>query len=223
MHLEDALERNTREVLACLQERITMDTTYFGIRTLKNPGDVWVYREIMHACRPDVVIEIGVYQGGSTLMLAHTCDLLDHGRVIGIDVSLGLVDERARRHPRITFLEADAGEAFRQVDRLVPPGSRVLVIEDSSHTYENTLGVLRQYSRLLQTGDYFIVEDSICWHGLDLGPRPGPHEAIEQFIRENRAFAIDRTCEKYIITWNPNGFLRKTGKGASAEPEAGRA
>ena len=59
------------------------------------------------------------------------------------------------------------------------------MIEDSSHTYDNTLAVLRTYSGLTQVGDYFIVEDSICHHGLEVGPSPGPYEAIEAFVAEN--------------------------------------
>lgn len=209
MHLEQILDLRVREVLAHIQNRITSDTTYFGIPALKNPGDAWVYQEIMHERRPDVVIEIGVHHGGGALRLAHTCDLLGHGHLIGIDISLDLVHEAVRQHPRITLVEQDALAAFPRVSSMIAPGSRVLIIEDSSHTYENTLGVLRAYSALLQAGDYFIVEDGICWHGLELGPNPGPYEAVEQFVRENRQFAIDRSREKFLITWNPRGFLVK--------------
>ena len=55
-----------------------------------------------------------------------------------------------------------------------------------------------------------IVEDGICYHGLETGPRPGPYEAIETFVRENTAFAIDRRRESFLVTWNPNGFLKRT-------------
>lgn len=211
MAMEHALDLPLRDLLKLMQERITTDTTYFGVKAMKCPEDAWVYQEIMCERRPDVVIEIGVNHGGGALRLAHTCDLLDHGRVIAIDISLDLVHEKVRRHPRITLIEQDAQAALAQVSALVAPGERVLVIEDSAHTYANTLGVLRAYSDLLQVGDYFIVEDSICWHGLELGPRPGPFEAIEQFVSENRDFAIDRSREKFLITWNPKGYLLKVG------------
>lgn len=89
------------------------------------------------------------------------------------------------------------------------PGERVLVIEDSSHTYDNTLAVLRTYSGLTLPGDLFIVEDSICHHGLDVGPNPGPYEAIEAFVQENPAFEVDRSQEALFITWNPKGYLRR--------------
>jgi cephalosporin hydroxylase len=84
-----------------------------------------------------------------------------------------------------------------------------MVIEDSSHTYDHTLNVLRTYAPLVQIGDYFIVEDGICHHGLEVGPHPGPMEAIETFIAENSHFEIDRQREAFVITWNPKGYLRR--------------
>ena len=84
-----------------------------------------------------------------------------------------------------------------------------MVIEDSSHTYENTLGVLRTYSPIISPGCYFVVEDSICHHGVNVGPNPGPYEAIETFMRETKSFEIDKSRESFGITWNPNGYLRR--------------
>ena len=86
---------------------------------------------------------------------------------------------------------------------------RIMVIEDSSHTYDNTLKVLRTFSPLIHPGGYFIVEDSICHHGLDVGSDPGPYEAIETFMADNSDFLIDHNRESFFITWNPKGFLRR--------------
>lgn len=207
--MEESLELPLREVLPVMQERIMTNTTYFGVPALKNPLDFWVYQELITQQQPDVIIEIGNRYGGSTLALAHYLDLLGQGRLIGVDISHELIAERVRQHPRITLLEGDACEVFEQVAGLVNAQERVLIIEDSSHTYENTLAVLRTYSPLLKPGEYFIVEDSICYHGLEVGPKPGPFEAIETFVAENAAFMIDRSKEDFLITWNPKGFLRR--------------
>ena len=135
---------------------------------------------------------------------------------LGSDSSLDAIpgntrttQSRVRAHPRITLIEGDAVACFPQVAALLEPSDRVLVIEDSSHTYDNTLAVLRTYSGLTQVGDYFIVEDSICHHGLEVGPSPGPYEAIEAFVAENPAFEINRDCESFVISWNPTGFLQR--------------
>ncbi len=132
------------------------------------------------------------------------------GRIIGVDLSHKAVPEHVKTHPRITFIDGDACQQFEYVERLIPTDERVLVIEDSAHTYDNTLNVLRLYSKLIKLGDYFIVEDSICHHGLTIGPEPGPYEAIEVFIKENADFEIDRSRERFLVTWNPKGYLRRT-------------
>jgi cephalosporin hydroxylase len=208
-HLETSLATPLKEILPVIQDRIIKHTTYFGVPALKNPLDFWVYQELLHKQRPDFIIEIGNYNGGSTLALAHLCDLFGHGRVIGLDISHKNVPEIVRAHPRITLLEGDACAMFDQVRQLIAPAENVFIIEDSSHTYENTLNVLRTYHALIPWGGYFIVEDGICHHGLEVGPAPGPYEAIETFIAENPNFVIDREQENFLITWNPKGFLQR--------------
>lgn len=212
-HMEDDLDMPLGQVLARVQEGIVDRLTYFGIPTHKSPFDAWVYQQIIVAMRPDVIIEIGTKYGGSAVYLAHLCDLLGHGRVIGVDIHHGFLRPEVPQHPRIQLIVSDACEAFPQVRAMVGPEERVLVIEDSSHTYDNTLAVLRTYSGFTRPGDYFIVEDSICGHGLAVGPRPGPYEAIETFVAENPDFEVDRSQEQLFITWNPKGYLRRRAAG----------
>ena len=83
-----------------------------------------------------------------------------------------------------------------------------MVIEDSSHTYDNTLAVLRAYKSIIPVGGYFIVEDTICHHPLNVGPLPGPYEAVETFLQEEGDFERDAVVEPEI-TWNPGGYLRR--------------
>ena len=102
--------------------------------------DFWIYQEILFELKPDSIIEIGNYCGGSTLALAHLCDGLGKGKVIGVDLSHADVPELVRNHPRITItIAGDACQSFDQVAGLIDPEDTVLVIEDSSHTYENTM------------------------------------------------------------------------------------
>jgi cephalosporin hydroxylase len=179
------------------------------VPALKSPLDYWIYQEIITETRPDIIVEIGNRFGGSTLALAHLCDNLGAGQVIGVDVTHALAPDIVRRHPRIRLLEGDACARFHDVAQLCPPEARVLVIEDSAHTYDNTLNVLRTYSQLIKVNDYFIIEDGICHHGLEVGPKPGPMEAVETFIGERDDFEIDRQREAFLITWNPKGYLRR--------------
>lgn len=84
--IEDNINIPLKNVLPRIQQRIMGETSYFGVKTLKNPLDYWVYQEIIYAAQPDVIIEIGTNWGGSTLALAHLLDLVGKGRVIGIDI-----------------------------------------------------------------------------------------------------------------------------------------
>ena len=57
-------------------------------------------------------------------------------------------------------------------------------------------------------GCYLIVEDTnIGEVRKDL--MPGPAQAIETFLASNDDFEIDRTRERFMITFNPGGYLRR--------------
>lgn len=209
--MEHNLDRPLRDVLPVMQDRIMGRSTYFGVQAWKSPVDAWVYQELVVSLRPEWIVEIGVNAGGSTLMLAHLCDLLGHGNVVAVELRPERVDPRVRAHPRITVLDGDALDHREAIYELVGASQSTLVIEDSAHSFDNTMAVCRAFADLVTPGSYLIVEDGICHHGLDIGPDPGPYEAIEAFVAEDPRFEIDRSCEDFLITWNPTGYLRRVG------------
>lgn len=207
--MEKSLGMPLRKFIRHLSHRMKHESTYFGVRALKNPLDFWMYQEIIFDVKPDVVIEVGTCYGGGTLALAHLQDLIGRGRIIGLDINHSLVPQVVKDHPRITFITADACDSFDTVKDLINENETVLIIEDSAHTYENTLNVLRTYHSLVTVRSFFIVEDSILNHGIPSGVKPGPYEAIEQFMTENNDFEIDRSKEAFLVTCNPKGYLKK--------------
>ena len=86
-YMEDNLDMPLGMLLPIMQDSIINRTTYFGVRTWKGPIDAWLYQEIIFETKPDVIVEIGNSYGGSALLLAHLCDLIGNGRVIGLDLS----------------------------------------------------------------------------------------------------------------------------------------
>lgn len=208
-NLENSLEMRIGDLLPIMQSRLMNKSKYHGIETWKNPIDFWVYQEIIFDIRPDFIIEIGLHRGGSTLAFAHMLDRNNHGQVIGIDISLSLIDEQVGKHDRISLYEENPLKIFNKIKKTIPQKSKVIIIEDSSHEYENTLSILKMYGELVSKNSFFIVEDGICYHGLDIGPNPGPYEAVHQFVKENKSFIVDRSKEDFLITWNPCGFLKK--------------
>ncbi len=183
-------------------------TWWLGAQALKNPLDLWVYQEIMADTRPELVVETGTYRGGSALYLASICDLLDAGEVISIDIEPERDDYP--RHPRITYLAGKPStdpEVLAAV-RARAEGRRTLVILDSDHSQSYVEAELEAYAPLVPVGCYLIVEDSnIGRVRRDL--MPGPLEAIETFLSATDEFEIDVEREKFLITFNPSGYLRR--------------
>ena len=55
-----------------------------------------------------------------------------------------------------------------------------------------------------------IVEDgNINGHPVFVDHGPGPQEAIREFLNQRSDFVIDNSREKFLLTMNPNGYLRR--------------
>jgi cephalosporin hydroxylase len=181
-----------------IEQRIMTGTRFRGVPALKNPCDAWVYQELIHEQRPDVIVEIGNHAGGALLYLATLCDIVDHGEVIGVDRSRRKFDGRAAEHPRVQLVNGRAVESFNEVAAIVD-GRSALVIEDSAHTFTNTLAVLSLYGVLVRPGGYLICEDGVM---------PEVAQALDVFLDGNDEWEVDRARE-WPFTWNPGGYLRR--------------
>ncbi len=54
------------------------------------------------------------------------------------------------------------------------------------------------------------MEDSnVGGHPVKKSFGPGPLDAIEDFLKEDDNFIIDNDKEKYYMTFNPSGYLKK--------------
>ena len=184
------------------------EARWLGAQALKNPLDLWVYQEIMFETKPELVVETGTYRGGSAFFLASICDLLGAGEVVSIDIE-SLRDDYPS-HPRITYLGGRSStdpEVVADV-RARAEGRKALVILDSDHSQAHVEAELAAYAPLVPVGCYVVVEDSnIGQIREDL--LPGPLEAIETFLAGTDEFVIDRDREKFLITFNPSGYLRR--------------
>lgn len=185
-----------------------LDTWWMGVLCQKCPLDLWIYQEILFEQRPDLIVETGTHSGGSTLYLAHLCDLLGHGRVVSIDI-----ESRPRpAHPRIRYVLGSSGDPVTidaaLADRV--PGENVMVILDSDHSERHVARELELLAPLVRPGGYLIVEDTnINGHPTYPEFGPGPYEAVEKFLAANPAFEIDAAREKFMMTFNPRGYLKR--------------
>lgn len=84
-----------------------------------------------------------------------------------------------------------------------------MVISDCDHHKDHVLEELRTYSPLVGLGCYYVVEDGIC-DEMGWAPVPGPKAGCKEFLRENPRFVNDSELrEKYRITYNFNGYLKR--------------
>ena len=185
------------------------NTSWLGVTAWKCPLDLWVYQEIIYEIKPDLIVETGTAFGGSALYLACLCDILKGGEVVTIDV-----DSQNNRpvHQRITYLQGSSvsEQIFAQVVTLCKGKKRVMIMLDSDHRKEHVLKELELYSALVSKDSYIIVEDTnVNGHPVYPGFGPGPMEAVKEFLRQNKNFVVDRSKEKLLLTFSPQGFLKR--------------
>jgi cephalosporin hydroxylase len=191
------------------QGKTWMDTRWLGVPVGKIPFDLWIYQEILFETKPDLIIECGTSSGGSAYYLAGLMDLLGKGRIVTIDV---VVCANLPAHPRIQYLTGSSisPEIVEMVKKNIQPGNSVMVILDSDHSAPHVLRELQIYSPLVTKGDYLIVEDSnLNGHPVWPAHGPGPMEAVQEFLATNNEFKIDKSREKFLVSFNPNGYLRR--------------
>lgn len=184
-------------------------TNWKGIPLLKYPTDLWIEQEILFEIKPDLLIETGTAAGGSALFLASMMDLIGKGKIMTIDIE---AREAHPKHPRIEYVTGSSVDPaiLERVTANIREGDTILVILDSDHAKDHVLNELRAYAPLVPKGSYLICEDSVV-NGHPAAPHhgPGPMEAIDAFLAENRDFEIDLSREKFQITFNPRGYLKK--------------
>lgn len=185
------------------------ETRWLGVPALKCPLDLWVYQEILQELRPELIIECGTAHGGSAFFLASICDLLGSGEIVTIDIE---TTPGRPNHQRITYILGSSVDAdvVAQVRARLPAIGNVLVILDSDHRAPHVERELSIYAGMVTVGSYLIVEDTnINNHPVAKGWGPGPMEALSAFLAVNHDFVVDEAREKYHLTFNPRGFLRR--------------
>lgn len=183
--------------------------TYRGISTIKCPFDYVIYQMILFELKPDLVIEIGTNKGGSTLYIADLMNILGKGEVHTIDIS-NKVDELAKKHPRIkTYSCGYQNYPLEDVKKF----DKILVIEDATHIYEDSINCLNKFSVIVSVDSYYIVEDGIINElGMKKQFNGGPKRAIKEFLIDNHNFKIDnKWCNFFGVnaTFNINGYLKR--------------
>ena len=188
---------------------VTGATFFRGVPVLKCPLDLWVYQEIIVETKPTLIVECGTAYGGSALWMASILDQLGAGMVFTIDRSLRV---GFPPHPRITYREGSSTSTPTMAAvalAYVHAGARTMVVLDSDHKAAHVRNELDLYAPLVTPGQYLIVEDTCIGHPVFPEMLPGPAEALEEWLPQHPEFEVDRSREKFGVTWNPGGWLRR--------------
>lgn len=219
--LESLLDLRVRDFLPLFHKAL-QQSTYCGLPILKNPLDLFIYQEIIYKTKPDIIIEIGTYKGGSAKYLRHLLTSICAENKNSLIITIDPTTDCKLSWNGIFYLRGKAKDVIEDVQFLIKhkhiiydciveverENPKIMVIDDGSHTYDDTLANLNIYSQFVSQNQYYIVEDCICHHGLNTGPKPGPAEAVDEFLKYCRRFLVDRTCERFGLTYNSGGFLR---------------
>ena len=186
------------------------EATWLGHPVSRFPTDLQSYQELLVRCRPGLVVVVGDDPGlgGRALFAASLCDQLDHGRVVAV----GRTDPAERpAHPRVTHLEgvAESDDVAGAVAALAGSDADALVLLGLG-AIGRVVAAFDRYAPLVGVGGYVVVENTVV-NGRPASPGfgPGPHEAVVAILQRHREFVPDPGPERYTVTFNRNGYLRR--------------
>jgi cephalosporin hydroxylase len=194
---------------------VWQNTYWRGHKAFKFPTDMWIAQEIIWETHPNLIIETGVLYGGSTLFFGDMLELNGKGTVLAIEKNLG---ESVPVNPRITYIKGDSisPEVIEEVSGRIKPDSKVMVVLDSAHYKGHVLKEMEIYGKFVTPGCYMVVDDTCisghpvrCWLSEEIEIAPGPYEAVMEYLGKHPEWEIDHRREKFLLTTNPRGYLRK--------------
>jgi cephalosporin hydroxylase len=195
-------------------------TTWLGRQVRTAPTDLLAYQEIIGTVRPDVVIDVigsgdhpgsEVVDAGRAGFLASVCDLVGHGTVAALGVAGTAAGGDEPGHPRLRRFAGDPLDpaTVEAVEALVAGGSAVVVLGACADR-ATTVRAFEAYHRLVPVGSYVVVTDTVVnGHPVWTSFGPGPLEAVKQILSRHGEYMADPAMEKYHLTFNPSGYLRR--------------
>lgn len=196
---------------------------FFGEPSINFSEDLIRFQEAIYEIKPDIVIEVGVAWGGTTLFLSSILESLNNGKVIGIDIFIPnyvkkALNNKGKISKRIKLLEGSSlDNKIIEFLKKKTKNKKTIVILDSNHTEHHVLNELNIYSKFISKNSYLIVCDTIINY---IKPnkkriRPwnknnNPLTAIKKFLKNNTKFIMDHKYnKKLLISCNYQGFLKK--------------
>ena len=206
---------------AAWQRRLSYEPRWMGVSVIQMPEDIVMMAELIFHVRPDVIVEIGVAHGGSSLFYASLMELAGRGRVVGVDVDIRThnrsVLEANPLSRRISLIEGSsvAPATAARVRNELRPDDAVLVILDSNHTRAHVAAELEAYAPMVTVGSFLVVFDGVMkiLHDVPNGAPDwtddNPDAAVRDFLARHPEFRVEPYYNRLMITHAPGGFLRR--------------
>ena len=203
------------------ENRLAYEIDWLGVPVIQTPEDLILMQELVFDVQPDFIIEIGIAHGGGLIYYASLMEVLNKGKVIGVDVEIRPHNKKVIEvHPlfkRIELIQRDSvsDETIRELRKVVPKNSRVIVCLDSDHTKAHVLRELELYQEFVAPGCYIVVFDTNTSKLAELGACDkkyignGPKEAVDEFLKERADFEIDKKYNKLYVSTSIDGYLRR--------------
>lgn len=196
------------------KKRLWENVSWVGVPMWKLPNDAIILQEIIWETEPFVIIETGTGFGGSALFYASLLLLLDDmGKMVTIDIEKKVDFSNMRFSWMTSIVQLIGSSTSPEVIKRVYEecnNLKTMVILDSFHSYEHVLKELFIYSDLVSEDCYLVVEDThVNGNPVEWDYGKGPYEAVQDFLKIDGRFEVDKSREKLEMTFNPGGFLRK--------------
>ena len=197
---------------------------WLGRPIIQFPQDMVAVQELIWKIKPDFIIESGIARGGSLIFYASILELLNHGKIIGIDIDIRkhnrIEIENHTLFKRIKLIEGSSidDSVIHKIKKIIKDKKKIMILLDSHHTEQHVLEELEKYSPFVRSGSYVVVFDTIIedmkkHHSKNRPWNHGnnPKTAVSKFLKKNKRFKIDKEIQKkLLITSCPDGYLKCT-------------
>lgn len=207
---------------------------WLGVFVQQDPTDAFAIADMLYRVKPDLVIEIGTNTGGgaifySTVMRAYN----PSAKIVTLDVVPQPRNWNFRKsfscpgcimgpeHPywndgMITYIQGRVTEKATRdkIQVFVDAATKVLVIEDASHRYPDTLENIEATYHWVSKGSYLLVQDTKMDRFVGGLKKKygrykfGPMRSVDEFMaKHGDKFVIDRRFEYLLYSQHHRGWL----------------
>jgi cephalosporin hydroxylase len=189
------------------------DTSWMGHALCRLPTDLQVYQELVMELKPATILLVADDQGltGRAHLMASLCDLRGGGQVVAVGPD---VEPSTPVHPRVRMSvaapDSAAGAATALLDEM--GASAVSLVFLGLRSKAAIEACFEQVCTLVPIGGFVVVENTVV-NGRPVAPEhgPGPHEAVVGILGRHPEFVADPAAERYALTFNRGGYLRRRG------------